>query len=534
MDYSYYPSPSRRMAVFGSRGMVATSQQLAAQAGLEILKDGGNAVDAAVATAAALTVVEPCMNGIGGDAFAILWMDGKMFGLNSTGPAPALLSAGALREKGFDSMPEFGLCPVTVPGAPAAWSELCSRFGRMTLRQALRPAIEYASEGFAVSPVVAALWKEAAEKTYAPYKTDPQFAGWYPTFTKEGRAPRAGEKMTLLDHAKTLFEIASSDAESFYRGPLAERIDAFSREAGGFLRKEDLAGFEPEWVSPLRVGYRGHDVWELPPNGQGMIALIGLGILDGLSVPAKDDPERWHLLIEALKLAAADGYRYVCDPRWLEFDPVRLLDPAYLAERRALIGGEARIPEAGAPKDSGTVYLCTADGEGNMVSYIQSNYQGFGSGVVVPGTGIALHNRGYGFSLDPKSPNFLQPGKRPFHTLIPGFLSKDGKPLGPFGVMGAAMQPQGHMQVLSNLIDQQMNPQAALDEPRFMWTGGKRVIVEPGTPEAVAAALARKGHEIEYSLSRWPFGRGQMILRTGDGTLAGATEPRADGAVAAW
>lgn len=533
MDFHSYPYPSQRRVTVAPRAMVATSQQLAAQAGLDIIKKGGNAIDAAVATAACLTVVEPCSNGIGGDAFAQVWTKDGLFGLNSTGFCPQLLTADIVRAAGYDKMPSKGFFPQTVPGIPAAWAALNAKFGKLPMTELLAPAIDYAENGFAVSPTVSEKWKEAAETTYAPYKDKPEFAEWYRVFTKDGKAPEAGDIFKLPDHAKTLREIAATNSESFYRGAIADTIDAYMQKAGGYIRKSDLAAFYPEWVQPLSINYQGYDIWELPPNGQGMIALMALGILNGVDMPPLDDPRSWHLQIEALKLAAVDAYKYISDPRTgMEFTPEQLLAPEYAARRRALIGEKALLPTAGRPTDGGTVYLCTADNEGNMVSYIQSNFNGFGSGVVVPGTGIAIHNRGSGFYLDESSRNCLAPGKRPYHTIIPGFITKDNKAVGPFGVMGAFMQPQGHLQVALKMINYHQNPQSALDAPRWYWTGEKTVNLEHGVPLYIARALADMGHDVTYLHDRAPFGRGQIIMRLSSGALAGATDPRCDGVVA--
>ena len=315
MQYHDYPYPSQRRVTFGRRGMVATSQQLAAQAGLDILKKGGNAVDAAVAAAACLTVVEPCSNGLGGDAFAHVWTKDGLFSLNSTGCCPALLDARTVRDAGYAKMPSTGFFPQTVPGIPGAWAELSRRFGRLPFEELLAPAISYAEDGFAVSPTVAEQWRIAAEKTYTPLRGRPEFQEWYRVFTEDGRAPGAGELWRLPDHAKTLRELAASRCESFYRGALADEIDRYMKEAGGYLRREDLAAFSPEWVEPVTTRYHGYDVWELPPNGQGMIALMALNILSGIDLPSLDDPLCWHRQIEALKLAAVDAYRYVAFPR---------------------------------------------------------------------------------------------------------------------------------------------------------------------------------------------------------------------------
>lgn len=534
MNFHAYPHPSQRRVAFGTKGMVATSQQLCAQAGLDILKQGGNAIDAAIATAACLTVVEPCSNGIGGDAFAQVWTRDGLFGLNATGACPALLTAQTIRDAGHKSMPKLGFFPQTVPGLPAAWAALSERLGRLPLTETLAPAIRYAADGFAVSPTVAERWKSAAEETYAPYRDRPEFAEWFRVFTDNGKAPQAGECWRLPDHAQTLTDIASTGAKSFYHGALADEIDRYMCAAGGYLRKSDLSAFKPEWVTPLTTSYRGYDIWELPPNGQGLIALMALNILNGMVLPSPEDPKSWHLQIEALKLAATDAYHYIADPRTgMAVTPQQLLSAAYAERRRALISDEALLPTIGNPTDGGTVYLCTADADGNMVSYIQSNYNGFGSGIVVPGTGIALHNRGGGFYLDESSPNCLAPGKRPYHTIIPGFISKGGQPVAPFGVMGAFMQPQGHLQVVLGLLEYHKNPQAALDAPRWHWTGTRNVSLEHGVPLHIARSLEQMGHQISYTHDRTPFGRGQIIWRQQNGVYAGGTDPRCDGAVVA-
>lgn len=531
-DPMCHPYPSRRTTVFARRGMVATSHPLAAQAGLEMLQRGGNAIDAAIATAAALTVVEPTSNGIGSDAFAIVWSGGRMYGLNSSGPAPQRLTIEAVRQAGHEEMPRFGWLPVTVPGAPAAWAALSERFGRLSLAEVLAPAVRLAEEGHPVSAVAAHYW-EIGRRRYAALEGE-EFKPWMETFTPGGRAPRAGEMWASPGHARTLRRIGETRAEAFYRGDLADAIDAFSRQTGGFLRKEDLAAFAPEWVEPVHVPYRGFEVWELPPNGQGIVALMALNILAGFEFHAKDDVEAVHRQIEALKLAFADGKRYITDPRFMAVRVEQLLSSEYGAARRALIGAEALEPAPGKPDRGGTVYLAAADGEGNMVSFIQSNYMGFGSGVVVPGTGISLQNRGHTFSLDPDHVNALVPGKRTYHTIIPGFLTRGGEPIGPFGVMGGYMQPQGHLQVVMNLVDFHLNPQAALDAPRWQWLEGRKVVVEREFPAHIAQALARRGHDVQVANDAGGFGRGQVIWRLPGGVLAGGTEPRTDGTIACW
>lgn len=530
-DAQSYPHPSRRTVVYGRRGMVATTQPLAAQAGLSVLQQGGNAIDAAIATAAALTVVEPTSNGIGSDAFAIVWTKGALSGLNSSGCAPAGLTADWVKSRGFETMPHYGWSPVTIPGAPAAWAALSQRFGRVSLETALKPAVDLARNGHPVAASVSYFWQAAAERFQEVLK-GPEFEEWFRVFAPGGRAPGAGEMWRFPSHADTLEDIGRTGAESFYRGRLAEAIAQFARETGGALTRDDLANFHPEWVQPLSVNYRGFDVWELPPNGQGLVALMALKMLSGLTPTS--EAERIHYQIEALKLGFADAHAYIADPRFMPWPAEEFLSDAYIDSRRALIGPQAQLRQAGTPVPGGTVYLAAADGDGNMISYIQSNYAGFGSGVVVPNTGIALQNRGELFSLDADHPNFLQPGKRPFHTIIPGFLTQGGRPVGPFGVMGGFMQPQGHVQVMSNVLEDHMNPQAALDAPRFYWQSDNRVIVEQTMPPEIIKNLRERGHDIEIAPQSGPFGRGEIIWRTEDGVLMGGTEPRADGTVAVW
>jgi gamma-glutamyltranspeptidase / glutathione hydrolase len=532
-DAQYYPYSSRRNTVYAKNGMVGTAQPLAAQAGLDMLKKGGNAIDAAIATAACLTVVEPTCNGIGGDAFALVWTQGKLHGLNASGPSPKSISIEVLKKAGYEEMPQYGWLPVTVPGAPAAWAALSERFGKLPLTEVLQPAIDYAEQGYPVSPTVAKLWSNLY-KRYKEKFIGEEFANWFKTFAPEGRPPIAGEQWKSPEHAQTLRSIAETKAESFYRGELAEKIDAFSRKYGGFLRKEDLSEFSPEWVTPIHVNYRGYDVWEIPPNGQGMVALMALNIVKGFDFAEKDTVDTYHKMIEAMKLAYIDGNHYITQRDKMAVSVESLLSDQYANERRKLIQDTAIKPVPGKPPGGGTVYLATADGEGNMVSFIQSNYNDFGSGLVVPGTGIGLQNRGKNFSLDPQHANCLEPGKKTFHTIIPGFLTKDNKPVGPFGVMGGFIQPQGHMQVVTNMIDFHLNPQSALDAPRWQWIGDKKVLLEHGVPEHIAQELIRRGHDIEVSLKTELFGRGQIIIRDERGMLAGGTEPRSDGCIAAW
>lgn len=514
--------------------MVATSQPLAAQAGLDIMKKGGNAIDAAIATAACLTVVEPTSNGIGGDAFALVWTKGELHGLNASGKSPKNISIDAIKEAGHEEIPTHGWIPVTVPGVPGAWAELSERFGKLPLEEVLEPAIKYAEEGYPVSPTLGKYWNYAY-KSYKVKLIDDVFKPWFDTFAPNGRAPRVGEIWSSKGHAETLRSIGKSNAESFYRGVLAEKISQYANETGGYLTKEDLAEFKAEWVKPIRVNYRGYDVWEIPPNGQGIVALQALNILKGFDFPEKENVDTYHKQIEAIKLAFSDAQKYVTDEGYMKVSSEQLLSDAYGSERRSLIGEEALLPEAGDPTLSGTVYLAAADEEGNMISYIQSNYMGFGSGIVIPGTGIALQNRGHNFSMDPDHANAISGGKRTYHTIIPGFMTKGDQPVGPFGVMGGFMQPQGHVQVVMNTVDFGMNPQAALDAPRWQWMKEKVVEVENRFAHHLAQGLAEKGHHIKIALEPNSFGRGQIIWRDPEtGVLVGGTESRTDGSVAAW
>lgn len=525
--------PSRRTPLIAGNGLVATSHPLAAQAGMTMLQAGGNAVDAAVATAIALTVLEPTSNGIGGDAFALVWDGARLHGLNGSGRAPAALSIAALTQAGHTAMPAAGWAPVTVPGAPAAWQDLHARFGRLPFAQLFEPAIAYAERGHPVAPVVSHAWARAV--AVAEQRREPQYAGFLPTFAPGGKAPAPGDIFVSPGHARTLRRIAAHGAHDFYRGEIAAAIAGFAEATGGLLRTADLAAHASAWVEPIAITYRDHTIWELPPNGQGLAALIALGILDGLDIARhpRDSAAVYHFQIEAMKLAFADAYRYIADPEHVAV-PVRgLLDPDYLAARRAEIGPTARFPTPGHPPRGGTVYLCAADRDGGMVSMIQSNFWGFGSGVVVPEWGIALHNRGYGFSLEPDHPNALAPGKRPYHTIIPAFLTRGGDPVGPFGVMGGHMQPQGHTQVAVNTIDYTMNPQAALDAPRWR-LDGEVVALELETPRHIIEGLAARGHTVRVEAEPGGFGRGQAIWRLPTGAYIAGSETRCDGCAIGW
>ncbi len=535
-----YPYPSARRVLMGKRGAVATSQPLAAIAGMQMLWAGGNAVDAAIAMAIALTVVEPTSNGIGSDAFALVW-DGQLHGLNASGRSPQ-----NLRRSHFDGMervPPQSWEAVTVPGAVSAWRALWQRWGKLPFEELFAPAIRYAAEGFPVSPGTAQIWK-AAEGIYLPL-TDARFQPFKEVFFKSDRAPNPGEIWGSPAHAQTLREIAATGAESFYQGKLAEKIANFAANSGGFLTTADFAAHRADWVNPISTDYRGVTVWEIPPNTQGLAALIALNILEGFEFGknqyrSRETADFYHLQIEAMKLAFADVRRYAADPNYMQMPAERLLDKAYARERRSLIGEKA-IPLAspGLPK-GGTVYLAAADSD-LMVSFIQSNFTGFGSGILIPETGIALQNRGCGFTLEPRHPNEYAPAKRPYHTIIPGFLSQDGQPLGPFGVMGGPMQPQGHVQVVVNMVDCGLNPQAALDAPRWQFVADNRVLLEPSVSEAIARELANRGHDIRQDnlldnpqyMQMGQFGRGQIILRQND-TFIAASEPRSDGLAMVW
>jgi len=527
------PYPLSRNTIYAKNGMVATSQPLASQAGLEMLKRGGNAVDAAIATAACLTVVEPTSCGIGGDAFAIVWMKDAMYGLNSSGPSPKSISIDAVKAAGHETMPARGWTPVTVPGVPGAWAALSKRFGKLSLSECLAPAIRYAGEGYPLSPLLARMWKEQFNIFKDNFADKPEFAEWFKTFAPKGRAPEIGEMWSSPNHAATLTEIGETCAESFYRGRLADAIAAASAAHGGYLAKSDLEGYAPEWVEPASIRYRDYDVWEIPPNGQGIVPLIALNVLKGYDFRARDDIETFHKQFEAMKLAFTAGRQEITDPAYMRVSVKDLLSDAYAATLRKHIRDMASEPIAVKPSPGGTVYLAAADGDGNMVSYIQSNFMEFGSGMVVPGTGICMQNRGFEFRLDPGHVNHLAGGKKTYHTIIPGFLTLDGKAIGPFGVMGVYMQPQGHVQVIMNTIDFNLNPQAALDAPRWQWREGKKFRVESRFPSHIVQELARRGHLVETTADSIAFGRGQIIWRDPDtGALAGGTESRTDGAIA--
>jgi gamma-glutamyltranspeptidase/glutathione hydrolase len=532
------PYSSTRHPVFG-RNVVSTSHPLAAQAGLSMLQAGGNAVDAAVATAAVMALVEPCSNGIGSDLFALVWDGARLHGLNASGQAPGLWTSAWMRARhGSEAMktPLRGWDSVTVPGAVGGWAALSATFGQLPFADLMAPAIEVATRGSAVPVVVQHKWALAAGVD--ELVRQPGFAA---TFLPHGRAPAVGERFVLEGAQRTLELVARTRGEAFYKGEIAAAIAAWAREHGAAMTEADLAAYAPEWVEPISRDYRGCTLHEIPPNGQGIAALMALGILsrfDVASLPA-DSVAAQHLQIEAMKLAFADVYAHVGDPRTMHLSAADLLDDGYLAERAKRIDPtRAQAFDAGRPPAGGTIYLTTADANGCMVSLIQSNYMGFGSGVVVPGYGVSLQNRGHGFSLDPASPNAVLPGRRPFHTIIPAFLTKQGEPLMSFGVMGGNMQPQGHLQTVVRMLDHGQSPQLACDAPRWRFDSGLKLDVESRMDPAVVEGLVALGHRIEpFRDSYQDFGAGQYILRLGDPAVEGyaaASDPRRDGQVAAW
>ncbi|MGZ5583205.1 MAG: gamma-glutamyltransferase family protein [Usitatibacter sp.] len=517
-----FPYKSQRMPVM-AKNVIATSQPLAAQAGLAMLARGGNAVDAGLAAAITLTVLEPTSNGIGSDAFAILWDGQRLVGLNASGRSPAGWTPE--RFAGKSAMPTLGWDSVTVPGCVSAWITLSKRYGKLPFEALFESAIRYARESFMVSPITAASWANQAPNL----KSFSEFA-W--TFLPKDRAPQAGERFYCPQQAETLEEIASTKGESFYRGALAERIALASRADDGAMTMDDLAAHKCDWVDPISVEYRGYELHEMPPNGQGIAALIALGILRhfDLSSHPVDSADSLHLQIEAMKLAFADVWRNVADPAAMQVSAAQMLDGDYLAQRAKLIDMKrTRQHTAGIPKGGGTIYLTAADEKGMMLSFIQSNYMGFGSGVVVPGTGISLQNRGAGFSLKPGHPNQVGPRKRPFQTIIPGFLTRGGQPVMSFGVMGGNMQPQGHIQMVTRLVDYNQNPQACSDGPRWIVNPDYSVSVENEVPASIKEELNRRGHALVPSdRPMFGFGGAQLIYRFDDGYCA-ASDHRKDG-----
>jgi gamma-glutamyltranspeptidase/glutathione hydrolase len=534
-DYTN-PYTSTRIPVF-ARNVVSTSHPLAAQAGLRILQQGGNAVDAAIATAAVMMVVEPVSNGLGSDAFCILWDGQKLHGLNGSGGAPQAWTPAYFRRKyGPDATtpPQRGMDSVTIPGAVGSWVALSDRFGKLPFADLMAPAIETAERGYLMPPVVQGKWAAATPLL----QSQPGFAQ---SFLPWGRAPEVGELFRFAAAARALKAIAATRGAAFYEGEIAEALEKFSTANGGSLKVSDLAAWKPEWVEPISRDYRGHTLHEIPPNGQGIAALIALGILEKFDIASLpvDSVLSQHLQIEAMKLAFADVYHHVGESSSMALTHLQMLDDDYLASRARLIDvKKAQDFKVGNPVKGGTIYLTAADESGMMVSFIQSNYMGFGSGCVEPEFGISLQNRGHGFSLKANSPNVVAPGKRPFHTIIPAFLTKDGQPVMSFGVMGGNMQPQGHMQTLVRMLDYQQNPQAACDAPRWRFNTGMEINVEGTMNPKTIEGLSALGHQLDViNDSYQDFGAGQFIWRVGDPAVEGyvaASDPRRDGLAAGF
>uniref|UniRef100_UPI0035AE61C7 gamma-glutamyltransferase family protein n=1 Tax=Hylemonella sp. TaxID=2066020 RepID=UPI0035AE61C7 len=540
MNFNYSnPYPSTRLPVF-ARNVVSTSHPLAAQAGLRMLQKGGNAVDAAIAAAAVITLTEPVSNGLGSDAFAILWDGKELHGLNASGRAPQGWTPEYFHRKyGKDAKtpPKRGIDSVTVPGAVSGWVALSDRFGKLPFADLLEPAIEIAERGYLIPVVVQQKWAAATPELYA-------VPGFAQSFLPWGRAPKVGELFQFKAAARALRLIAQTKGEAYYRGEIAQALEKFSTECGGALKASDLASYQPEWVQPLAKNYRGYTLHEIPPNGQGIAAQIALGILDKFDLASMpvDGVDSQHLQIEAMKLAFADVYRYVAEPSAMHVTPEQMLDDAYLASRAKLIDmKQAQDFKAGNPVKGGTIYLTAADENGMMISFIQSNFMGFGSGCVEPSFGISLQNRGHGFNVDPQghnTANLVAPGKRPIHTIIPAFLTKDGQPVMSFGVMGGNMQPQGHLQTVVRMLDYGQNPQAACDAPRWRYNTGLEINVEATLDKATVQGLQARGHRVEViNDSYQDFGAGQFIWRAGDPKVEGyvaASDPRRDGLAAGF
>ena len=511
---------SRRSPVFARRGMVASAQPLASLAGMRMLLDGGNAVDAAVAAAAVLGVVEPYQTGLGGDAFALIYTarDRRVRAMNASGPAPAAASVENFRARGLDAVPRQSPLAWTVPGCVDGWSQMLAAHGKFTLRETLRPAIEYAAEGFPVAPGDARSWKQSEQRL----QRDAEAAR---TLLLDGRAPGAGEVVVQRDLARALQQVADGGRDAFYEGEIAERLVAFSEQAGGLLCLADLADYRAQWQEPIGLDYRGYRVLECPPNGQGLAALLALAAVAPVDFATfrRDSPECWHLLIEATKQAMLAAQAHVADPRFCDVPVARLL-----ANAKPPQGWRASSPDARAFGRTDTVYLAVTDAEGNGVSFINSVYDDFGSGHVAAGLGFVMQNRGAGFSLDARHPNVLAPRKRPFHTIIPAMLLRGDALHAVFGVSGGFMQPQGHLQLLVNLLDYEQDVQTTLDTPRFWWEEGRRVIIEAGVPDATCAALAQWGHDIVRREHRM-MGGGQIIRALGNDVWVAGSEPRQDG-----
>ena len=519
-SYNIREFNSRRSPVFARRGMIAAAHPLASAAGLQMLLAGGNAIDAAVATAAVLGVVEPYQTGLGGDAFALIYTaaDRRVHGLNASGPAPRAARLADYHARGLSSIPRQSPLAWTVPGCVDGWAQMLKRHGRLSLNEVLQPAIGYAEEGFAVAPGDAFSWAQSVEVL----RRDPEAAR---ALLIDGRAPGNGDILVQKDLARSLRLVAEGGRDAFYEGEIAERLAAYSARSGGLLTQEDLSAYRAEWQEPIAADYRGYSILECAPNGQGLAALIALRALTQVDLAGRPrfSAECWHLLIEATKLGMVQAQDHVADPRFADIPSDRLL-----AEVRLPGGWQATNPDAGAWGRSDTVFVAATDREGNAVSFINSIYEDFGSGMVAEGLGFAMQNRGAGFSLDLAHPNRLEPGKRPFHTIMPALIMRENAVEAAFGVTGGFMQPQGHVQLVANLVDYGLDPQSAIDLPRFWWEEGRRVIVEAGVPDETCAKLASWGHEILRREHRG-MGGGQVIARLPNGVWVAGSEPRQDG-----
>ena len=516
-------------------GMVATSQPLAAVTGLRVLMEGGNAIDAAVAAAAVLSVVEPRSTGVGGDVFSLIWPAGekRVRALNASGRSPAAASIHDLRSQGLNAIPPEGPYAVTVPGAVSGWVAALDAYGTMPLSELLKPAIDYASNGFPVSEFISSVWYRDAHRLITRPSGSELLLNW--------RAPVPGEVMRMPELAGSLRAIAEGGSEAFYSGPIGQKIADFVQQLGGWLSIDDLSRHEATWVEPVCTDYRGVRCWESPPNTQGLIALMALNLAEGFDIAGMgfQSADAYHHLVECMRLALADGQSHIADPDKMRVQSSELLSKEYARERRRLVHSDramAAVSPGQVPSGSDTVYIACVDGQGNACSFINSVFRAFGTGLVVPGTGIALQNRGESFSLDPEHPNALEPNKRPYHTLIPGMATRDGELWLTYGVMGGDQQAQGHLQVLANMIDFGLPPQAALDAPRFSVKRGEGVAIEDLVPADTVRELGRRGHTM---LVRPPdgifFGGGQIIERDPEsGVLKGGSEPRNDGCAVGW
>lgn len=526
---------SRRSTVIARNGMVSTSHPLAAISGLRILAEGGNAIDAAVAAAAVLNVVEPMSSGVGGDAFTLVWMakEKKVRALNASGRSPLTASLDELQTQHLTSIPEQSPYAVTTPGAVSGWETVLDAYGTMPLSEVLKPAIRYAFDGYPVSEIISTFWESNVHKL----RTHPSGS----ELLIDGRAPRPGEVMRIPELANTLQTIAEGGSKAFYHGALAEKIASYVQECGGWLSTEDMANHQATWEVPIHTDYRGIKCWECPPNSQGLTALMALNLAEGFDLKAMglQSSDTYHHLIECMRLAFADGLYHVTDPRKMKVTTENLTSKGYADRRRGFIRADRAmdsITTGLTPSRGDTVYITSVDREGNACSFINSLYRGFGTGLVVPDTGIALHNRGSSFSLNPAHPNTLEPNKRPFHTLVPGMATNEGELWLSYGVMGAMQQAQGHLQVLVNMIDFGLSPQAALDAPRFSVRVGEGIAIENLVPNTTVRDLEAKGHHMMVLPPQTSiFGGGQIIERdVHTGVLKGGSEPRTDGCAVGW